>query len=411
MGSRWHRFRGTVGLAIRRVIGRARTAPQRVLLSVLGVAVAVGLMIAVTSISLGLASESVVQSQSVDYWIVPEKSTVSTMSVSTEGVQIGNVHTIATELEANPSIQYTTPVLLGLVPVTDAQTGERDYVLAMGIVPGQDHRQVSGMSTMGLTPGDPYYNNGSYNGTWTGEVVLNEAAATVLNASGARTVSVDLPKRNDTFRIQNVTAGAVESGVGTAPVMLVHLSELQSITGATTGDNADQILVSTNDPSIKSTLANIDPQTTVVTKSGIGAQEASLSNLPLAIAVTALLIGVIVGVLFIATLMGLEVSASQSQLAVLGALGYDTRRRMWVIGVETIVVALLGGIVGCGLGALGTYTINTVVAPRLGLETVAQFTPLLFGYALVVAVIIGICGMIYPVLLGRNTDIVEVLSR
>lgn len=411
MGERFNRFIGTVGLAIRRVLGRSRTAPQRVLLSILGVAVAVGLMTAVTGVSLGLASQSVIQSEGVDYWIVPEKSTVSTIAVTTGSVQLGDAHSITERIERDDRVKYSTPVLLGLLPVQDEQTGDREYILAVGIIPSEQAREIGGMSTTDLTPGDPYYANGSYNGTWTGEIVLNDAAATVLNASGQRNITVTQTEQNRTFAVQNITSGSFNTGVGTTPIALLHLSEFQALTGATAGDNADQILVSTNDPSVNSKLTGIYPQTTVVTKSGISAQEASLSNLPLAIAVAALLIGIIVGVLFIATLMGLDVTASEEQLAVLGALGYARRRRMWLIGVETVVIALLGGVLGCGLGALGTYTINTVVAPRVGLETVAQFNPLLFGYALLVALIIGVLGMIYPVLLGRNTDIVEVLSR
>lgn len=414
MARRWyHRFVGITGLAVRRVRGRVVTSPQRVLLSILGVAFAVGLLIAITGVSLGLASDSVIQSEGVNYWIVPEQSTVSTVAVSTGSVQLGSAHSINDRIQRDDRVEYATPVLLELLPVIDTKTGERKYILAAGIVPSAETATFSGMSTDGLSPGDTYYANGSYNGSWTGDVVLNRAAGEVLNASTGSTIETprNENENNRTLTIRNVTDGGLGLGAGTVPVMLVHLSELQALTDATSGDHANQILVSTTDPGVKSKLDSIYPQTTVVTKSGLSAQEASLSNLPLAIAVAALGIGVVVGVLFVATLMGLEVSASEQQLAVLGAVGYPTRQRMLLIAAESIFVSFIGGIVGCGLGMLGIYSINALVAPRVGVQTVARFDPLLLGYALCVAIVIGLLGMIYPAVLGRRTRVLEVLTR
>jgi len=399
------------GLALRRLRGRLATAPGRLLLSVLGVALAVGLMITVTGVSLGLASESVVQSEGVDYWVVPEQSTVSTVAVSTGSVQLGDAHSTTVRVRADDRVQYATPVLLELFPATDRTTDEREYVMAVGIVPEADGGQFSGMPTDSLSPGDPYYANGSYNGPWTGDVVLNDAAAGVLNASVGDDVRTPRTGPNQTLTVRNVTAGGIGFGPSTAPVMLLHLSELQTLTGGAAGDHADQILVTTNDPSVRSTLTGLYPRTTVVTRNGLSAQDASLSNLPLAVAAAALLIGSMVGVLFVATLMGLEVSASEQQLAVLGALGYPARRRMTLVAVESVTTSLLGGVVGSGLGVLGIVGLNALVAPRLGLETVARFDPLLLGYALGVTLLIGVLGMVYPVVLSRRTDILEVLAR
>jgi putative ABC transport system permease protein len=411
MGSVVRRFVGVIGLAGRRVLGRFRTSPQRALLTVLGVAVAVGLMIAVTGVSLGLASDSVVQSGDVDYWIVPEQSTVSTVAVSTGGVQLGDAHGIGDRLERDDRVAYATPVLLALLPVTDGATGEREYVLAAGIIPSADRQTFSGMSVAGLAPGDPYYRNGRYNGSWAGEVVVNDAASKVLNLSSGARFQTPRGQHNRSFTVQNVTSGGLSVAGGSAPVAVLHLSELQALTGAADSDHADQILVSTTDPSVKATLGGLYPQTTVVTKNGLAAQELSLSNLPLAVAVAALLVGIVVGVLFVATLMGLEVSASERQLAVLGAIGFGRRQRMTLIAVESVIVSVLGGILGCLLGLLGIFGINNLVAPRVGVEAAARFEPILLGYALIVAIFIGLLGMIYPVLLSRRTDVLEVLSR
>lgn len=406
---RWQRLRSLLGLAVMRVLGRLRIAPQRVLLTVLGVALAVGLMVAVTGVSLGLASQSVVESDDVDYWIVPEQATVESIAVSTGGLQLGDVHRTSDAIAADHRVDYATPVLIELVPVRDAHTGEQKYVLAVGIVP-EPGAEVVGLSANALEPGDPYYANGSYDGRWTGEAVLNDAAATVTNTSTGDRLELPRSTQNSSLTVQNVSAGGAATPGGNLPVMLVHLSELQALTGAADGDVADQILVGTNDRSVRATLEGRYPRTVVVTRSGLSAQQVSTSNLPLAVAVAALVAAVVVGVLFVTTLMGLEVSADRPQLGTLAAIGVSSRSRSLLVAAETVVVSLFGGLVGIGLGLLGVVGLNEFGTATFGVDTVAVFEPRVAAYGLVVAGLIGVLGAAYPVVLSRRTNVLEVLS-
>ncbi len=401
---------GVLGLGVRRVVGRARIAPQRVVLTVLGVGLAVGLMVAVTGVSLGLASQSVVESEGVDYWVVPEGSDVRSVAVSTEGVALGDVHPTAREIRTDSRVDYATPVLLELVPVRDVTTGERTYLLVAGVVASADG-DVLGLSAGALTPGDPHYANGSYDGPWTGDVVLSEAAATVTNASTGTGLAVDRSGANRTMTVVNVSQGDVSTGMGSTPVALVHLSELQALGGATAGDQADQILVSTTDQGVRDELAGVYPRTTVVTRSGLAAQQVTGSNLPLAVAVAALVSAVVVGVLLVTTLMGLEVSAGRQHLGTMAAVGVGRRTRSILVAVETLVVAALGGLTGIGLGWLGVLGVNALGSATLGAGVVARFDPVLVGYAVVVSLVIGALGAVYPVVLSRRTTVREVLSR
>ncbi|WP_277543745.1 FtsX-like permease family protein [Haloarcula laminariae] len=366
-------------------------------------------MVAVSGVSLGLASESVIESEGVDYWIVPEQSNVESIAVSTGSLQLGDVHTTSAEITRDDRVDYATPVLLELVPVQDRETGDRKYVLAAGIVP-QPGVEILGLSGSALASGDPYYNNGSYNGTWTGEVAMNDAAASVTNSSTGDSLSLARSTDNRTLSVTNVSAGSGGTAGGAVPVMLVHLSELQSVTGATEGDSADQLLVSTNDRSVRSSLEGRYPGTTVVTKSGLSAQQVSSSNLPLAVAVSAFISAVVVGVLFVTTLMGLEVSADREQLGALAAIGMSGRSRSLLVATETVTITLIGGVIGIGVGLVGIAGVNRLGLAVFGVETVAVFQPMLAGYALVVTLLIGLIGAAYPVLLSRRTDVLEVLS-
>lgn len=403
------RLGALAGVGVRRVVGRVRTSPARVTLSTVGVALAVGLMVSVAGLSLGLASESVVASEDTDYWIVPEESNVQSLAVSTGSVKLSRVHDVSARIGADSRVEYALPVLLELVPVEDAVTGQREYVFVAGVVARPD-AELLGLQLDPLAPGDPYYANGSYAGTWTGEAVLNDAAATSLNASTGTTL--DSPRlSNRSVSVVDVSTGATSGALGTVPVAVVHLSELQTVTGGAAGDQADQILVHTNDRSVERTLEGLYPRTTVVTQSGLGTQSISTANLPLAVAVSGAATALLVGVLFVATVMGLAVSDDRASLGALAAVGVSRRSRSVLIAVETVTVALVGGVCGLLLGGLGIVGINAAGGEVFGVGTVARFDPRLVALAVGVALVTGVLGAVYPVLVSRRTNPLEALSR
>jgi putative ABC transport system permease protein len=194
-------------------------------------------------------------------------------------------------------------------------------------------------------------------------------------------------------------------------VALVHLSELQAVTGVTTEDSADQLLVSTNTPGVRDRLGQVYPNSVVVARSGIAAQQISTSSLPVAMAVAAFSISLLIGVLFTATMMGLEITADRRTLGTLTALGYSTRSLTLIVAAETISLALVGGVLGVSLGAAGIVVINTLAEAVFGITSLAVLRPALIGYGLGVAVIIGLLAAPYPVWLLRRTDPLAVIRR
>lgn len=397
-----------ITLGVTQTLGRFRTAEaRRLALTALGVALAVALMVSVTSVAVGLASGSTVQSDGVDYWIVPEGGSASSIAVSVEGPRLGAVHKTAARIQSDDRVTLATPVQLQILRFSAGDTTE--YVLVAGVIAPQESNQVVGLPTDSLAPGDPHYANGSYNGSWTGEAVLSSAAAEVLEVESGATVS---PAGSDrSFRAVDVAEADVSTGVGPVPVMLVHLSELQTLTNTASGDQADQILVSTNDPSVKPMLANVYPRTEVLTRSGVGGASMSTSSLPLAVAIAALLAAVSIGVLFVATLMGLDVIDNRGTIAAQGAMGFSRRSQTIIVLAQVLTIAGLGGVAGTVLGLTGIVGINAASNAMLGVQDVAQFHPLLLAYGPVVALAIGLLATPYPAWLARKTDILEVLDQ
>jgi putative ABC transport system permease protein len=408
-GSRVARWRGLIGLAGRRVFGRAtEQSTNRVSLAILIVALAVALLVVVTGISVGLASQSTVYGNDVDYWVVPESGTSLTTVVSVQGPQLGAVHTRSNEIESIAGVSASTPVLIDVIRMRGPESESPEFILGVGIIPEQGAMTDLGVPTRPLTPSDPYYADGTYDGEFTGEVVLTPAAASLLNASAGEDLVVGSPASGDVrysdFSVTAVSDSGMRTFGGDVPVAVVHLSELQSVTGAASDDQADQILVRTNSPDVKANLEEMYPSGNVVAREGLNLQQVVDSDLPLAIAVTALIVGLVVAGLFVATTMGLEVEADREFLMILEAIGVTSRGRLLVVSVTTIAIAMCGGVLGTILGFGGILGLNLVLTTQFGMPAVAQLHPLLVLYALLVALGIGVLSTPYPVIVARKTE-------
>ena len=414
--SRSARWRGLIGVAVQRVRNRATDGRiNRLTLAIGIVAFAIALLVVITGIGAGLATQSTVYGSGVDYWIVPESSTTLTTVVSVRGPQLGDVHDAHAEIERIDGVAGATPVLVDIVRMRAPASERPEYVLGIGIVPAGGDEEVAGISTAGFTPGDPHYADGSYDGELTGEVILSPAAATILNASAGEALAVGSPVSGEVSYSEFTVTGVSEEGFRTAggnlPVAVFHLSELQTLTGAAEGDQADQMLVETNAPGVESSLRNVYSDADVVARQGLNPQQVLDSDLPLAITLTALLVGLVIAGLFVATTMSLEIEADRRRLALLAAIGISERGRLLVVAASTLAIALLGGVVGVVLGIGGILLVNLLATTQFGLPAIARPHPLLVVYGLGVALVVGLLATPYPLLIARRTAIREELIR
>ena len=198
---------------------------------------------------------------------------------------------------------------------------------------------------------------------------------------------------------------------GQLPVAVFHLSELQRLTGADVGDHADQILVRTNRPAVRSDVQAVYPDAAVVTRTSLTTRQLFDSKLPLALSIAAGIIGFVVSTLFLATTMGLEVDADRTTLGVFAALGFSTRARLLMVLTSTFVLALVGSLVGVVLGSVGIFVVNTVATTQLGTGTVAVFHPMLPVMAVVLALVVAVFAAPYPLVVAWRTDPLSEVSR
>jgi putative ABC transport system permease protein len=361
-------------------------------------------MVVVTGIGVGIATQSTVYSEDVDYWVTPETDGGSSALVSTDTPQFGSVHSVTTNLSSQESIQYASPVLTQPIRIKTV-SGEAEYVLAVGVVKQPQFGEVSAVTTTGLTDNDPYYTQQ----TWTGEVVLSSGAAELLSASEGDRLKITRPSRaaGRNFSVTTIDPGT-QSG-SQFPVAVMQLSELQTITGADTNDEAGQIVVSSTDPDVRAMLADLYPRSEVSTRAGLNAQAVLEEQLPLALSVTAAIISVVIGTLFVMTTTGLSVAADRERLATLAAIGISKQTRFRLIAVEILTITFVGGLLGIGVGR-GAITVANVFAQRtITTGAVASTEPIVLAFGLVVAGVIGLLALPYlALLLSRIGNAVEV---
>lgn len=408
-GTRRTRWLGVAGLAVRRSLSPAgRGGSRQTALTVLGVAVAVATTLVVASVALALVSGPAVAGTDAAYWIVPGGSASSAVT-AVEGQRLGRVHPTSERIEGFDGVERATPVLFTL---TRVEADERaPYVLVVGVVAHPDVT-VAGLPADGLAPGDPFYANGSYAGTWTGEAVLSTSASRVLDASEGDPVALGGARAaaGGGVRVTRV-ADPAASGVGQFPVVLVHLAELQSMTGAAGTDGADQILVRASPGAdVRERLAGVYPNSEVLTEGGLLRQRAVDSRLPVAVAVAGLIVGVVVGALVVATALGFELLADAPQRAVMAAVGLSGRSRLLLVAVQGLTVTLAGGFLGLGLW-LGAVGLANLVSTRLldgGL--VARLHPAIGAYGVGVALLVALLAVPYLLVLGGRTNALERLE-
>ena len=194
------------------------------------------------------------------------------------------------------------------------------------------------------------------------------------------------------FRIVGIyeTGNAFEDGAAVIPLQEAQTLALQP-------RRISQVYVRLRDPGeadrLRVRIERRFPDLVVSTTSGFLEQEQILEMLEamgMAVAGLAILIG---GIGMTNTLL-MSVYERTQEIGVLRAVGWRQRQVLGLILGESLVLALLGGLAGCGLG-VGALLMVSRSASWLSVFG-SQLTPDLFIRALATVVILGMVGGAYP---------------
>ena len=105
--------------------------------------------------------------------------------------------------------------------------------------------------------------------------------------------------------------------------------------------------------------------------------------------------------------MVMSVFERTREIGVLRALGWRKWRVVRMILSESVMLSLLGGLVGLVIGLVLIYSINLI--PFIAGFVEFQFSPNLFAQALVTSLVLGAVGGIYPAWRASRLRPVEAL--
>lgn len=113
-------------------------------------------------------------------------------------------------------------------------------------------------------------------------------------------------------------------------------------------------------------------------------------------------VALIVGAIAVANTMMMSVFERTKEFGVVRAVGARPGFLFGLIIVESLLLSLLGAVIGVGLGSLGTALLNAIAVDYLGIE-VAAVTPRLVAFAVAVAAVVGLASGLLPA--GRASRI------
>ena len=372
----------------------------RTLFTVMAIAMSVSMALLLISVSVGLKEGSAnLYNQDVDYWITPKDSSFSDLLTNSGKTMMGNAHQNIGNISLYSEIKGATPVLNRLLYVS--HDSGSSVILGIGVIPGSVDTLPA--SAPGFTPGDPYYNGDKM----TYEVVINEKTAKLLGIGLDDSILIGPTNNNinNSFRVVGLIS-EVEYSI--SPVIVMHLSELQEVTGNREGDRANYIIAQGNDA--QSRLEGLFPDSVILSSAEYQKYSIVSDKKIFATAIAVSVISMFIAILFISSTMIMSMNEKQKEFAVMSAIGISRRSITKIMLYESIILSLLGGIGGILLTIIGIEIVNRGAFYYFGSANIVSINPLLLLIGVGIGLVAGIFSGLVPLVKIRQIYIVETLK-
>ncbi len=420
-----------------------RRRPGRSAMTSLGIGLAVGLVVLLLAISAGVqtSATTLATESGVDLVAASDNTTI----LSGQFPPIPGAHSLASRMPSvDLNIATASPWLVSDLVFGNASlwTAANRSSVPQGWGPTQSGTvgwipsDNSGIQTPDLyngtgftATGDPRYAGGTYNGTETHEIVLDQGLSNVLHVGLGDLVWLGAAQPPSQSALPgwyaNATAFRVVGISGpfwlipSALLGFVYLSELQEILGSAsaTTDYASLILIHLTDPTSVTTdqsqLEAAFPQLTVFTLANILGAIQHVVNLYRTFGELIGVIGVVVAALFATTVLQMSVDDRSRELALLRAIGHSRPSVGSMVVEEALLLSLFGLAVGLPLAYVTAYGLNLYLRNLLaGLPASFSFVSfnggvLFDGLLLVLAV--GLVAAIAPAARAMQLPVAEEL--
>jgi putative ABC transport system permease protein len=372
----------------------------RTLFTSAAIAVAVSMAILLISVGVGLKQgTAMMYEKDVDYWIIPKGSSITDIVTNSEKTMLGNVHQSVENISSNPDIRYATPVLNGMLYASNGE--EPKVILGLGLIPG--NTDTFPIPTNNLTQGDLRFSGK----TGTGEILINEKTARLFDLKigdhlrlGGSSTSL-----NASFTVNGIFT---ETQYSLSPVVVLHLSELQELTGNRKGDRANYIIAQGSNS--LDYLREYFPGTDVMGSNEYSTYSVVSDKKIFATAIAVSLVSMLIAVLFISSTMIVSMHEKQHEFALMMAIGISQRSIAKMVVFESIFLSALGAIMGILLSYSGQILLNMAAYRLFEVGQMTVLNPMLLLGGIGIALVAGIFSGLIPVIMTQRINIVGTLG-
>ncbi|MFN8484341.1 MAG: FtsX-like permease family protein [Anaerolineae bacterium] len=336
----------------------------RTLLTILGIAIGVAAVLALSAFGEGMASglESMMSPTKADFMVAQKDVMMAMLSVVDE--EIGD------EIAALPGVDAVAGSIIAMVQMTDAP-----YFL----VAGEDSKGFL-IPHYKLVTGEPLSGRR--------QIMLGKVAAKNFNKDVGSTFKIN----DATYRVVGIFETGVSFEDGGAVISLadaqrsfdrVHKVSFYNVR-LKDPRRADEVrkIIETRWPDLS------------VTRSGEPSRQNEIFDLYRSFGLFLGLFAVLVGGLGMMNTTLMSVFERTREIGLLRAVGWRRRRIVVMIWGESLVLAVVGGVLGIGLG-IG-LTMLARLSPAVDTILRGVFTPMMFVEAFGIALLLGTIGGLYP---------------
>ncbi len=336
----------------------------RTLLTMLGIAVGVAAVVALSAFGEGFASgfESIFGSTNADLTVGQKEAVM--LLISSVDESIGD------EIEAIPGVDTVSGTIISMVQMT-----ESPYFVVMGEDPRSftiaHYRLIAGSMISGRK-----------------QILLGKITAENFNK-----------QVGESFRLNDVTyrvVGIYETGVSLEDGgAVMSLDDAQGLFDKKYKVNYFNVKVEDKAriDEIKSEIEARWPEL-IASRSGDASQQDDAINMYRSFGWFLGIFAIMVGGLGMMNTTMMSVLERTREIGVLRAMGWKASRVVWLIMGESLALAIGGGLLGIGLGIGLVQLASTVPAVESLLAGV--FTPMMFVQAMTTAVLLGVVGGVFP---------------
>jgi putative ABC transport system permease protein len=415
-------------VALRNLLRR----PMRSIMTAAAVSISMALLISMFSVSEGIKDSAE----------VPLLESREDLVVNPDQGKIEQSHAMADEISSWQEVEFATPALYQdmrvMLPVPDGG-GDRypKVVEALGIVPaefwelmGEQERERFDLDNWFEVPDDPFFGNGTYDGPFTGEILLSEdlRGPDLKEGDTLPVIGIDgIVNMTVVGFFNHEWAGL--TGIADLSFAICHLSELQALTGmawegqgpsARVVDLANLVSVALTPEAVEDHKEDevaerirtefpeyADDVYTKEDQLELIRQETVLAEV-FYIAIGS--VSMLIGLLFVATIMIVSVLERTREIGMLRAIGISRRSVFSQIVTESMVLVLLGALIGILPGYYGAVWAADRISSNIGVTIELGFSASFVAWSLFLVVLVGLLFAMYPAYVAVRMNIVKAIT-